>query len=194
MARPNESAKWYEYFPVEEKLHTESASDVALVDIGGGVGHDLTAVKTAHPNLEGKFILEDLPAVISSARDLPPGIEAQTHDMFTPQPVKSARAYFLRNVIHDWPDKQASVILGHIRDAMGPDSLLLIAEALMPKDKVPFYNAAADLRMMAASSAIDRTEPQFKKLIEACDFDLVKVWRPKGLKVGNAVVFEARKR
>jgi hypothetical protein len=194
MAIRGETQKWFEVFPVGEKLRAGSDSDVALVDIGGGVGHDLIALKEAHPELQGKLVLEDLPVVISSAKDLPSGIEALPHDMFQPQPIKSAKAYFLRNVLHDWPDKQASIVLSHIHEAMDSDSLLLISESLMPEEKVPFYNVAADLSMMAAFSALDRTEAQFQQLIESCGFELVKVWKPDGFKPGAAVVFEARKR
>jgi len=194
MARPNQSVHWYDYFPVEEKLSVNSSSDAAIVDIGGGVGHDLIALKAAHPKLQGIFVLEDLPVVISSAKELPSGVDALAHDMFTPQPVKSAKAYFLRNVIHDWPDKQASIILNQIRDAMSSESLLLIAEAVMPEDNVPLFNTCTDLTMMAAFSALDRTETQFQHLLEGCGFELVKVWRQDDWKPGNAVVFEAIKK
>lgn len=194
MAIRGEIQKWFEVFPTMEKLCVDSGSDVALVDIGGGVGHDLIALKSAYPELRGKLVLEDLPVVISSVKDLPSGIEALPYDMFKPQPVKSAKAYFLRNVLHDWPDKQASIVLSHIHEAMGPDSLLLISEALMPEEKVPVYNVAADLSMMAAFSALDRTEAQFRQLIESCGFELVKVWKPEGFEAGNAVVFEGRKK
>ncbi|KAG6354382.1 hypothetical protein INS49_004399 [Diaporthe citri] len=34
-------------------------------------------------------------------------VELQVHDFFTPQPVKGARAYFTRSVLHDWPDEQS---------------------------------------------------------------------------------------
>lgn len=193
LARQNEKSKWFDYFPVEDKLRVKSASDITVIDIGGGVGHDLIALKAAHPKLEGKLILEDLPIVISSVKDLPSGIETVAHDMFTPQPIKAAKAYFLRNVLHDWPDKQASIVLSHIREAMDSDSLLLVSEALMPEENVPFYNVAVDLSMMALGAALERTEEQFKELIERCGFELVKVWRPDGFKPGDGVVFEGKK-
>ena len=194
MARRNESARWFDYFPVDEKLRVEDASGVAIVDIGGGVGHDLIALQKAHPALQGKFVLEDLSVVVSSVKELPQGIEALAHDMFTPQPVKSAKAYFLRNVLHDWPDKQASIVLKHICEAMDAHSLLLISEALMPEENVPYYNVVADFSMMVNYASLDRTEAQFKQLIEACGFELVKVWKPEMFRTGNAVLFEARKR
>jgi O-methyltransferase domain len=194
MARRNESQKWFDYFPVGEKLAVSAPEEVALVDVGGGIGHDVIALKIAHPELKGRLVLEDLPQVIQSVKVLPSGIESIPHDMFKPQPVKGARGYFLRNVLHDWPDKQCAIVLSNLCEAMAPESMLLISEALMPETNVPFYNCAADLNMMAAFSAMDRTEAQFRKLIEGCGFEIVKVWKPTEEKAGAAVVFEARKK
>ena len=193
LGRANEAQKWFEYFPVEEKLAVSEPSQIALVDIGGGVGHDLIALKAAHPGLKGKLMLQDLPVVTASARDLPDGIEALGHNMFDAQPsaAHGAKAFFLRNVLHDWPDKNCNEVLRNVRDAIGHGSRLLINEALMPEERVPYYNCVADMNMMAAFSAMDRTEVQFKELIESNGFELVKVWRPQNVKAGAAVVFEA---
>lgn len=52
------------------------------------------------------------------------------HNFFEPQPVKNAAVYFLRNVLHDWPDEEACEILSNIRDAAGPNSKLIVFESL----------------------------------------------------------------
>lgn len=58
-------------------------------------------------------------------------IELQVHDFFTPQPIKGARAYFMRSVLHDWPDEQCRKILGHLKDAMDPGySKILISDCV----------------------------------------------------------------
>ena len=62
-----------------------------LVDIGGGRGQALHAIRQDCEGLSGlQLILQDLPIVIDSLNqgDLP-GVELMKHDIFTPQPVKS---------------------------------------------------------------------------------------------------------
>lgn len=58
-------------------------------------------------------------------------ISLQAHDFFTPQPVKNARVYCVRMILHDWPDSTCIQILKHIRAAAGPDTELIIIESLM---------------------------------------------------------------
>ncbi|KAF7900546.1 uncharacterized protein EAF01_007848 [Botrytis porri] len=139
-------AAWYEYFPVAEKLKVETPSDRLIVDIGGGIGHDSVRFKEVHPKLQGKLIIEDIPVVVSSVAQgsLPDGIEAQSYDFFKPQPICNAKAYFLADVLHDWPDTQASVILEQFKDAIGKESVLLINENLMQEENASFESAYTD--------------------------------------------------
>lgn len=81
---------WLDFFPLEEQLvggFKGSNDDVMLVDVGGGFGHEVQAIKEKHPALPGRFILQDLPDTIKQAR-LVPGMQAMQHDFLTPQPVK----------------------------------------------------------------------------------------------------------
>ncbi|KAF2108462.1 S-adenosyl-L-methionine-dependent methyltransferase [Lophiotrema nucula] len=187
---------WFEFYPVEDKLKASSPEDIVLVDIGGGLGHDAIAFRNHFPDLPGKVVVEDLPAVTAEIKDLPDGIEALGHSFLDPQPasISNAKAYYLRTVLHDWPDKQALVILKHIRNIMSKDSILLINENAMPDTNVPLYAAQIDFTMMASFSSLDRTEEQFRKLLEEARFSLLKVWRPKVELPGSAVLFEASKK
>lgn len=186
---------WFTFFPVAEKLSVQDPADALLVDIGGSQGKDLAALKKLYPDLPGRLILQDLPAVVEAARDrLPHGIEVQGHDFFDPQPVEGAAAYYLRTVLHDWPDMQALRILARVREAMGPESLLLIDEICLPETHVPFRAAVGDFMMMAGFSGAERTENQFRKLLEEAGFELVKAWMPEGAVGGQSTLFEARLR
>lgn len=53
------------------------------------------------------------------------------HDFFSPQPVKNASVFLLRNIIHDWPDKYCIQILQYLRDAAAPSTRLMIIDSLM---------------------------------------------------------------
>ena len=191
ITRLRKGEDWFEHYPVLEKLRADSDRDVVLVDIGGGLGHGLVALRERFPALGGRLILQDLPVVIDDVKDLPVGCEAMAHDFFNPQPVKGAKAYFLRFVLHDWPDKQAKEILQNIRDAMDEKSVLLVSESTMPVSNVSLWSAQVDFSMMALFSALDRTERQFEELLESSGFELVKVWTPKVAVLGYASLFEA---
>jgi hypothetical protein len=185
LSRTIDGEKWFQYFPVSSKLHVTSPTDALLVDIGGGVGHDLIAFKNANPTLPGTLIVQDIPVVVDSIKDLPLGIQAIKHDFFNPQPVKGAKAYFLSNVLHDWPDKQATTILASIKDSMNAESILLINENVLPESKVSMYSASTDLIMMASFASLERTERQFKTLLEDAGLELVKVWMGEAAAKGD---------
>lgn len=193
MPRADSSHRWFEFFPVQSKLISDEADaddKPILVDIGGGTGHELIHLATRYPELRGRLVVQDIPVVVQGITSLPSGIEAVEHDFFAPQPVKGAKAYYLGNVLHDWPDKQASLILGHIKDAMrGPQqSILLVNENVVAESGMSLYSAAADLLLMANISALERTQNQFEALLHENGFRVVEVWRPES---GSRRLFEA---
>ncbi|KAL8687847.1 MAG: hypothetical protein Q9218_006092 [Villophora microphyllina] len=190
ISRMNRGEQWFDFFPVHDKLRVASHDDL-LVDVGGGLGHDLVAFKRKFPDLAGRLILQDLPVVIDDVKDLPDGVVAMDHDFFTTQPVKGAKAYYFRTILHDWPDKQAYEILRHTKNAMNEDSILLINENVLPETNVSLYSAMLDITMMAEFSSLDRTESQFKTLLESAGFDVVQVWTPKVKVIGSGTLLEA---
>ena len=54
------------------------------------------------------------------------------HDFFRPQPVKDAAVYFVRIVLHDWPEHEVHKIMKNTRAAAGPSSKLVLFEFLIP--------------------------------------------------------------
>ncbi|KAL2829384.1 S-adenosyl-L-methionine-dependent methyltransferase [Aspergillus pseudoustus] len=177
---------WFEFYPVVENLTGGAPDDpdrALVVDIGGNIGHELIAFRKRFPDIPGRLVLEDLPAVIDNlSGPLGPNIDAVKHNMFEPQPIKGARAYYLRTVLHDWPDKQCLQALKHIRDAMALDSVLLVHEVLSP-DTTPrsieaSNTAVLDLMMMEVFSSLERTEAQWIELIERAGFRMNKVYKP----------------
>ena len=188
ISRMNRGEEWFEFYPVEDKMRVAS-SQILLVDVGGGLGHDLIAFRERFPELPGRLIVQDL--VLDGVENLPAGIEAMNYDFFAPQPIKDAKVYYLRTVLHDWPDKQAKEILDNIRASMNQDSILLINENALPESKVPLYPAELDYSMMACFSSLDRTNTQFKMLLESSGFHLVNIWTPTTIVPGSGTLFEA---
>lgn len=180
---------WFDFFPVDEKLGgVANEPDVVLVDVGGSQGGDIIAFQKKFPQVQGRLVLQDLPIVIDAIKEgeLPAGIEAQGYDFFEEQPVKGARAYYLRTVLHDWPDEQARQILSRVREAMVPESLLLINETLLPESNIALSSAQADLTMMVSFASLERTQAHFERLLNEAGFDLVKVWMPQGFTASSA--------
>ncbi|KAI9692147.1 MAG: hypothetical protein M1822_006377 [Bathelium mastoideum] len=186
--RPKE---WFEFFPVEQKLQVTS-DKVTFVDMAGGIGNDLKNFRFHFQELPGRMILQDLPQVIDSIIDpLPDGVEVMYHDIFSPQPIKGAKAYYMRSVLHDWPDKQALAILGQIREAMIPESVLLLNEHTLPAANVPLYLTHLDFSMLETLSSLERTKQQWIDLLEKAGFKVVEVWSPGAQIVGSSALIEA---
>lgn len=76
------------FYPIVERLEGVPKEQVLLVDVGGGMGHDLRQFKDRFPHISGRLILQDTESVIAQLKQSSSGIEATVHDFFTPQPVK----------------------------------------------------------------------------------------------------------
>ncbi|KAK3679514.1 hypothetical protein LTR78_001075 [Recurvomyces mirabilis] len=171
--------RWYDTVPVEEIFGTSCGpSDVLLVDVGGNAGHDITKFHQANPNLQGKLILEDLPQTIESidAKAIAP-VEPLAHDFFTEQPVKGAKAYYLKMILHDWPDSACHDILSNLKPALKAGySKILINETVIPDKGAEWYATGLDLLMMVTHSAHERREREWKALVKGAGLKVVKIW------------------
>ncbi|KAF2677987.1 S-adenosyl-L-methionine-dependent methyltransferase [Lentithecium fluviatile CBS 122367] len=87
------------------------------------------------PQLPGKVILQDLPAVVEEAK-VDGDVEVMGYDFFTLQPMKGAKYYYLRAVLQDHTDEKCLEILKQIADAMTEKSTLLIDDIVVPNKNV----------------------------------------------------------
>lgn len=76
----------FNFLNVGEEAKAWPTDKAVFVDIGGGTGQQCVEIKKKFPDLPGRVILQDLPAVVAEAK-VSDGIEAQAYDFFTPQPV-----------------------------------------------------------------------------------------------------------
>jgi SAM-dependent methyltransferase len=179
-----------------ERLADADAERPLFVDIGGGTGHAIAAILAAHPELPASgFVLQELPEVIASAREsgiLPEGVQYQTHDFLTPNPVKGAKAYHLRACLHDWPDVTCVRMLKCVASAMAPDSRLLIAEALLPEDPRGDMGGLMGVQdmLMLCIGGKERTVEGFERVVREAGLVAEKVWEGDG--TGRFVVLECR--
>lgn len=164
-----------EWFDVVPFSNDDCTPDRAyFVDMGGNIGHQCRRLKAKYPSLPGRIICQDLPETIGSAPPMVEGVEMMAHDFFTPQPVQGAKYYYLRTVLHDWPDAQAETILKSIIPAMGPDSKILIDEMVLPNTGVHWWSACLDLHMYAMLGAKERNVDQWETLLDNCGLRIVE--------------------
>lgn len=68
-------------YPVQEKLIDGFKGGVFIVDVGGGVGHDLETMCEKFAVEDAEYILQDVQKVLDAADPKPP-IKKMAHDFF----------------------------------------------------------------------------------------------------------------
>jgi len=75
---------------------------------------------------------------------------------------------------HDWPDEACSVILGCCREALPPGGRLLVVEMVVPPGNAFSVAKLLDMEMMVVTGGRERTEEEYRSLLEAAGFTLVQ--------------------
>ena len=181
------------FYPVKERLQDglkfEGDSSV-LVDVGGGAGHVLKEFCERVPSWKGRLVLQEQQAVIDQVKstDMNDRIELVVHDFFHEQPLKGARAYYMRAVLHDWNDDSSLRILAQIKKVMEPGySKILINECVVADQGAACEHTSVDLTMMALAAARERTEKEWRDLIDRAGLRIGGIWS-KG--TGNESLIE----
>jgi hypothetical protein len=147
----------------------------SIVDLGGGEGRFLAAILNANPQATGTLL--DLPTAVDAARRYldSQGLGGRTTvvagDLFASVP-PGHDAYILKHILHDWSDAESIDILRVCRRAMGPESRLIIVDAVMEPGNEPHPAKWFDLHMMVALGGRERTAGDFRELLPASGFTL----------------------
>jgi SAM-dependent methyltransferase len=144
--------------------------DETVVDVGGGNGSLLVALLRLHPGLRG--IVLDLPETVRDEAALGDRIEFVAGDFFDWVP--EGDVYILSTILHDWDDVRATAILRTIRAAAPAGSRLLIVDAVVPPGNEPGGAKWLDLLMLTIAGGKERTEAQWRELLEAGGFEPVR--------------------
>ncbi|KAF4999068.1 hypothetical protein FDECE_11627 [Fusarium decemcellulare] len=156
---------WLSAYPIEDETRDWDPKRPVYVNMGGGIGHQCAQFKACFPHVPGRVILQDLSYNMDRAL-VTPGVENMAHNFFEPQPVLGAKFYYLRECLHNHPDHKVHQILRHIKTAMTSDSVLLLDELVLPESGANFIATSLDMTMMVAFAAMERTEAQWRKLLE----------------------------
>ncbi|ETS79069.1 hypothetical protein PFICI_08922 [Pestalotiopsis fici W106-1] len=180
-----------------------------VVDVGGGIGSFCMQLHDIYPALQ--LVVQDREPVIKQAisvwqskypEALNSGqVKLSVHDFFMPNPVQGADVYWLRYILHDWPDNQVATILGNIAKSMTASSRLLIADIIVtttvrtsldgdastavaaPPPLLANYGQAAahahlmDLNMMMMVNGRERTPAELAMLVQATGLEIVRIWQ-----------------
>jgi SAM-dependent methyltransferase len=153
-----------------------------VLDVGGGCGTLLAAILDAYADLHGTLL--EMPHAAEAARrhlaesGVSDRCDLVTGSFFDAIP-PGADVYVLKHIIHDWDDERAAFILRNCRRAAAPDARLLLIERIMPLrlEASPVHRTVvyADMAMLVGPGGRERTEDEFRLLLEGAGFGLSRV-------------------
>jgi hypothetical protein len=142
-----------------------------VADLGGGRGRMLSAVLAAAPNVKG--ILFDRAPVVAGVAPTS-RMSVQGGD-FLQDPLPTADAYILSRVLHDWTDEEVGAILRAVRHHAPRHAELLVLESILPDSSEPHHAKVLDILMLIITGGRERTEHEYRRLLEAAGFRLDRV-------------------
>jgi DNA-binding MarR family transcriptional regulator len=165
-----------------------------LMDVGGGSGELIGAVTKEYPHLRGTVF--DLPRCAETANNHLQRVGVSDRasfvagDFFREIPA-IADTIVLKSVIHDWDDARSTSILQNCRQALPEAGTLLLVERIMPEsptvkneDKA---HAMSDLNMLRGPGGLERTEQEYRRLLNKSGFRPATIYP-----AGRFSVIEAR--
>ncbi len=189
-----------DYAPIARAWNFSESKVVA--DLGGGGGSLILAVLELNPHLRGMLVDRnssiDAAKVRFAKESLSSRCELLVADLTQSVPT-GADVYMLKHVLHGYKDDAAIALLKNCRAVIPQHGALLVIEFVLP----PLVSRAdpqlegrlmSDLNMLAVTGGRERSEREWKTLLEAAGFSLTGVYPVGGdtLMVQNVGVIEAR--
>jgi len=133
-----------------------------VVDVGGGTGTMLAEVLRARPSIRGTLV--DRPGTVArsakvfEAAGVADRVTAVAQSFFDPLP-GGADLYLVKNVLGDWPDREAKAILRRCAEAARPAGRVMILSGVTPDER-----ADPALLMMVLVGGKERTLGEFSEV------------------------------
>ena len=190
----------YDYLsehPDESELFTRSMSNLSelsiapilsaydfskfgiLADIGGGEGLLLSAILHKYPRLKG--ILFDRKESITRAESIfikfgvKDKIKTIQGDFFESAP-GGADVYLLKNILHNWNDRDCVRILNNIMKVLPGEGKILIIEMVVSENNKPSFSKLIDIQMMVSmKGGKERTRKEYDTILTNAGLKINKV-------------------
>ena len=189
-----------DYAPIAEAWDFSRAKVVA--DLGGGGGSLILAVLGLNSHLQGMLV--DREASLDAAKsrfadaDLSSRCKLIAADLTQSVPT-GADVYMLKHVLHGYRDAEAVTVLRNCRAVIPQNGSLLVIEFVLPplvshSDPQLEGRLMSDLNMLAVTGGRERSEREWRALLEAAGFILTRVCPVGGdtLMVRNVGILEAK--
>ena len=152
-----------------------------MVDLGGGTGHLAIAACERYGGLQATVF--DLAPVVEHARRhiadsrAAERLNVQAGDFFE-DTLPAADLYAVGRILHDWSESKIRTLLDKIHAALPPGGALLVAESVLDEDGTgPLSTQMQSLNMLVCTEGRERTESEYRALLEASGFTAVECRR-----------------
>ena len=151
----------------------------SVVDVGGGTGALLAEILRARPGILGTLV--DLPRTVGGSGELfrSAGVAGRVttagQSFFDPLPA-GADLYLLKNVLADWPDREATAVLTRCAEAARPAGRVVVLGGVSPDED---GGASPELLMMVLLGGKDRTLAEFRELARQAGLEISTAGRLK---------------
>jgi hypothetical protein len=150
-----------------------------VADLGGSDGSVLVKLLDDDTDHTRRGILFDRATTVHTARlvlaaaGLRDRVDVVGGDFFASVP--RAHVYVLAYILHDWSDAECCRILASIEAAAHVGARVVIIEGVVPHGDAPHLTKTIDLTMLAMMTGKERSEEQYRDLLDVAGFDLDRV-------------------
>jgi SAM-dependent methyltransferase len=159
-----------------------------VVDAGGGTGALLAEILRARPEVRGTLV--DLPRTVARsgevfrAAGVADRVTTVGQSFFDPLP-GGRDLYVLKNVLSDWPDREATAILKRCAEAARPSGRVVVFTGAGPGEE-----ASPELLMMVLVGGRARTLDELREMAQQAGLEVKAV----GRQASGRVIVECRPR
>jgi SAM-dependent methyltransferase len=143
-----------------------------VVDVGGGTGAMLAEILRARPHARG--VLVDQPGTVarSGAVFQTAGVSDRVttvgQSFFDPMPA-GADLYLIKNVLADWPDREAAALLKRLAEAARPAGRVVVLGGVSPDEGKP---PSPELLMMVLVGGKSRSLAEFREMAHSAGLEV----------------------